>query len=1064
MRELTRHAVVFAMFAVSLTCNTPSAHAGHQVFTQPREKPWRYVDDHRKVDAPDEPSFSGIARPGEFFVFQVVLVPETDTGLLSMRFSDLVAGDSVIISASALRCISLGGTNCNGEAFAKKISVPAGKAQVLWCGVDVPVAAKGHYAGKAVLYDGANICKYIPISLKVEGDPLHDHGEGTGKNLSRLRWLDSTVGSEPTVTVPYLPVKIGKRTVRVLGRELVLGEDGLPAKINSFFNESNTRVQKSSRPVIAAPFSLEIDEKSGRIPLKVRFGGIENSDIEAGWTSRMHGDGVTVALAGRLDYTGSGSLEMKLTALRDMDLENVRLNIPWVESSAKYLMGLHNNGGRRPESGVTWKWDTARLQDCLWMGDVNAGMLVRLKGKNYRRPAPSIYYKFQPIMLPDSWGNDGKGGIEVGKAESGRVTMHAFCGERTMKAGEELVFIVDFYLTPFRTLDTEKQWSVRFNHPHPVRNLAYLRNVVAKPKTEHGANVLNIHQAHAAAPYINYPYADDCFPELASLVKRGHENDMRVRIYYTTREVTQNMPELHALHSMNGEVIMPGPGPKARTAIHKNGPHPWLTKNLGDNFIPAWVDHLGLPNAKWDLSVVTTPDSRWNNFYLEGLRWMVDQTGMDGIYVDDTALDARSLRRARRILDRKPGRLIDFHTWNHFNEAAGYANNLNLYMELLPYFDRLWIGEGFYCNTSRRDFWLVEMSGLPFGVMSEMLQTVNPWRGLVFGEVARLGWAGNPKPIWEAWDKYGIKGTEFIGYFQSDCPVKSGRDDIAVTVYRGKKHSLLAIGSWAKEACSVSLDIDWNALGLNPDKATLYAPAISGFQVESTRMPTDELSIAPGRGFFLVLDETPRKFSSPTKAAATLTESFRDPFSAVMLEKFWKVVKSNKGDAGARTFSGSLQVTALANVHAGIECELPAATAAVELEIQHGTDKGQTWGPGVALVWKNGQTAKMNLRTVDMKFEVHAGDETKLAGVLSGQSTSLRILLDDQNVYFQSRLREDAKWHTVARLGRGTLVGDPTHLRIGKLALDGSWSDFSGTPGASGVSTYHCPKVFSRVE
>ena len=39
---------------------------------------------------------------------------------------------------------------------------------------------------------------------------------------------------------------------------------------------------------------------------------------------------------------------------------------------------------------------------------------------------------------------------------------------------------------------------------------------------------------------------------------------------------------------------------------------------------------------------------------------------IDGIYIEDTALDARSLRRTRRILDRKPGSLIDFHTWNHF--------------------------------------------------------------------------------------------------------------------------------------------------------------------------------------------------------------------------------------------------------------------------------------------------------------------------------------------------------------------------------------------------------------
>ena len=191
----------------------------------------------------------------------------------------------------------------------------------------------------------------------------------------------------------------------------------------------------------------------------------------------------------------------------------------------------------------------------------------------------------------------------------------------------------------------------------------------------------------------------------------------------------------------------------------------WLIENLGTDFVPAWVDHLRRPGAEWDLSVITRPDSRWNNFYLQGLKWMVAQADLDGVYVDDTALDARSLRRARRILDTKPGRLIDLHTWNHFNGWAGYANNLTIYMELLPYLDRLWIGEGFPCNGVAWDYWLVEMSGLPFGLMGEMLDRVNPWRGLVFGETGRQGWAGDPRPIWKTWDEFGIQGTEFMPFF-----------------------------------------------------------------------------------------------------------------------------------------------------------------------------------------------------------------------------------------------------------------------------------------------------------
>jgi len=382
-----------------------------------------------------------------------------------------------------------------------------------------------------------------------------------------------------------------------------------------------------------------------------------------------------------------------------------------------------------------------------------------------------------------------------------------------------------------------------------------LDQAVEMADSRHGPNVLNVHQANYYSPYINYPYSDDSFPAFCDLVKRAHAKDTKVRVYYTTREITQNMPELFPLHSFNGEIILPGPGKNARTLIHPKGPHPWLSENLREDFIPAWEDHVGGKYAELDLSVITTPDSRWNNFYLEGLKWLVDKSDFDGVYIDDTALDARSLRRARRILDSRPGRYMDLHTWNHFNEYAGFANNLTIYMELLPYFDRLWLGEGFNASAVSPDFWLVEMSGLPFGVMSEMLEGANPWRGMVFGETARLGWSGDPRGLWKVWDQFGIQGTEMLPFFLNDCPVKTDQPNVLATVYRKKGRAFIAIASWADQNTQVKLNIDWKRLGLARDRATLYAPAIAEMQAEKRWQPDETIPIAPQRGWFLVLDE-----------------------------------------------------------------------------------------------------------------------------------------------------------------------------------------------------------------
>jgi len=312
-------------------------------------------------------------------------------------------------------------------------------------------------------------------------------------------------------------------------------------------------------------------------------------------------------------------------------------------------MGLHRQGGRLTED-VYWKWDVNKRQDCFWMGAVNAGLMLRFKDGEYLRPPVNIYYAFRPLRLPVSWGNGGLGGVDVVGETGGKVLARAYGGPRMMKKGEVIDFVFELYLTPFRPLDTEKQWSVRFTHlGGPGREA--IDEAVSAADARRGPNVVNVHHASYYSPYINYPYSDDCFPAFCELVERAHDRGIRLRVYYTTREITQNMPELFALHAFDGEILLPGPGREARTLLHPHGPHVWLTENLRKDFVPAWEARVGGPYAALDLSVITTPDSRWNNFYLEGLRWLVEKSDFDGMYIDDTALDATSLRRARRILD-----------------------------------------------------------------------------------------------------------------------------------------------------------------------------------------------------------------------------------------------------------------------------------------------------------------------------------------------------------------------------------------------------------------------------
>jgi hypothetical protein len=320
------------------------------------------------------------------------------------------------------------------------------------------------------------------------------------------------------------------------------------------------------------------------------------------------------------------------------------------------------------------------------------------------------------------------------------------------------------------------------------------------------------------------------------------------------------MPEFFALLSLNGEIVLPRREGVPWTIINPEGPHPWLREHVGMDIIPAWRETIKFPRYggnMLDLAVITTPSSRWNNFYLEGLRYLVRNVGIDGLYIDDTALDRLSMRRARRILDEdgNSSRRIDMHSWNHFNAMAQFANCSILFMELYPYYDRLWHGEGFDPNTPA-EYWLVEMSGIPFGLMSEMLnEGGNPWRGMVFGMTQRWPWSGDPRNLWKAMDSFGIARAEFLGWWDPACPVSAGRADVKVSVYRRDRKTMAAIASWAPQAVELSLDVRWGELGLNPKRSHLRAPAIQDFQQGAVYQPGRSITIEPGKGMLLVLEE-----------------------------------------------------------------------------------------------------------------------------------------------------------------------------------------------------------------
>jgi hypothetical protein len=85
--------------------------------------------------------------------------------------------------------------------------------------------------------------------------------------------------------------------------------------------------------------------------------------------------------------------------------------------------------------------------------------------------------------------------------------------------------------------------------------------------------------------------------------------------------------------------------------------------------------------------------------------------------------------------------------------------------------------------------------------------------------------------------------------------VRTDHDDVLATAYLKPGKALIALASWAKEKTEVRLQIDWQALGLDVNKAQLVAPDVKDFQPARRWRPEESISVEPLRGWLIYVTE-----------------------------------------------------------------------------------------------------------------------------------------------------------------------------------------------------------------
>ena len=803
-------------------------HPGEKyiLFTEDRKFPIRMTTDipYKWIADNRHDFFYGQADKGEYYVFQLgVWAARSNVENLHVDFSALTnkaTGEQ--IPASSFTCFNTEGTDVTGTVFEKNCSVDKGKVQALWVGTQLPEhLSAGTYQGTVTVSAANAESKTVQVSLNVSENVIANHGDNEPWRHSRLRWLNSQIGFDDEVIAPYTPLVMKDKTISCLGREIKLSDLGLPEHITSYFKETMTGIGTNGRSVLAAPMELAAD---GGAWENLNFEITKHKQGAIAWKALNQNSRFLMDLEGEMESDGNIAYKVTLVAREDASVEDVALRTHLASGVGRYMMGLGEKGGYCPND-LRWKWDVEKNQDAVWVGDVNAGIQIRLYDNKYERPLNTNFYHQKPLHMPVSWCNAGNGGIDIHNAADG-TRINAYSGKRSVKKGDRLYYYFNLALTPFRPIDTDKQWRERYHH-----NYEFLDGIQKR-----GANVINIHHANAINPFINYPFLRT--KEMKAYIDGAHARDMKVKIYNTVRELSNSCVEMFALRSLGNEIFSEGPG----------GGFSWLQEHLDQNYIGAWF----VPGLK-DAAIVNSGISRWHNYYLEGLDWLMKNVGIDGLYIDDLAFDRMTMKRIRKVMNRtNPGAMIDLHSANQYNPKDGFANSANLYLEHFPYLDRLWFGEYFNYDFPP-EFWLVEVSGIPYGLMGEMLEGGgNPWRGMLYGMTGRSPRVDNG-PLWKLWDSFGMQNSEMIGYWVKDNPVKTGSEKTLATVYShmGDK-ALISLATWEDTDAKVKLSIDWAKLGLDPAKVTLHAPAIENFQQETTWKPGDEIVVPKGKGLLII--------------------------------------------------------------------------------------------------------------------------------------------------------------------------------------------------------------------
>ena len=810
--------------------------------------------------------------PNTNFSFQALVVTPANATATVVS----VAAQPPAVPGVRVECFSTQGVDFWGRPFSPALP-PAAGLLPLWLGAAVDRAAPAGEYNVTILVTlagagGANVSLPLTLELTVTGGaPLPDGGDAP----PRVHWLNSRLGNDDaSVPRPFTPLASNASTLPAAfsmhGKLIEVGASGLPAAITTY--------GASASPPVDALGSTAVLSPAG-VSCAVAVNGGANLTFFSWTTTAFRGNGsayewaaaardtsgaVELQVAGSVDATGYISIDVSLAAaaLAPTDTLAFALVVPAAPQNAIYGMGLGIHGGRfdglfpTPAApSVDWRWDGVNGNNGVWLGSTTGGALLKLKGDDPLWQASVPYDSKAAPPAPASWSNGGAGGLRLSRDG----VVEGFTGPFAAGANATRAFKASILVTPVHNLNLSHHFSLRYAQLDGPQNYTFL--------AEQGASVVNMHQGNIINPFINYPLLTNDLMRATATAVQGL--GMRFSIYNTMRELSNRCIETFAMRAM-GDGYVPGGAGGAGAD--------WLKEHVGSDFLSAWSTPIaGLGDGfVTDAAMRVVALSRWNNFYIEAVQQMMRDFGLDGVYLDEIAYGRITMMRMKKLLDARGG-VIDHHS----DSGAFCVSPAMIYSEHYAYLDKLWYGEGFPYDTASPEYWLIEMSGLAFGLTAEMLRypgmTPYHFKGMLFGEANR--WQSGqdastvltdpfvPVALWRLWRDVDIASAALYGWWLEDTPLgtsalpvraATASDIVKVTSFVLPTQAVIAVASFAPaDVAGVGFVFNASLLPLPGGLSAAYCltlPALPPFQPQAASFALNATFTVPkGQGFIFVL-------------------------------------------------------------------------------------------------------------------------------------------------------------------------------------------------------------------